>query len=174
MTSILRHRVLLLLLLCTALCRAENVTHRFHEMGAAIIPPSNKIAITPLATYTCTGGENTKFGVDVSNKTYISINLPDANNFVTTSAIENLSGIAIWHYPLTTCNNIILQLSRDSVHWTEAIIQAGMYSSQRIAADFVPGRYYVRIKNTTGDDVSLWKIIYSFGSGCNCVLYIPE
>lgn len=179
MKQLLRFRVLALLLLCAAVCNAENVEHEFRTMGAAITySPSNKIATTSLTTYTCTGGKKTQFWLDLIYNTDISINLPDANDFVTTSAIEDLSGIKILHYPNTKdkapCTNIILQLSRDSVHWTEPIQQDGMYTKSWIDADFVPGRYYVRLTNTTSKSVSLYKIIYRFGSGCNCVLYIPE
>ena len=179
MKQLLRFRVLALLLLCAAVCRAEgdSLKHEFHVMSKDAsqlsFSSSDKVGVTPLVTYTCTG-TNAKFGVDVSYKKYISINLPDANDFVTTSAIEDVAGIEIWHYPQTTCSNITIQLSRDSVHWTDAIIQDGMYRATRIVASFVPGRYYVRLTNTTSKSVSLYKIIYRFGSGCNCVLYIPE
>lgn len=175
-----------MLLLCVAVCRAEKspVEHEFQTMSkdAAQLSCSNenKVGVTPLATYTCTG-TNAEFWKDLINASsykVISINLPDANNFVTTSAIEDLAGIQILHYPNTggnvPCTNITLQLSRDSVHWTDAIVQDGMYTNSYINANFVPGRYFVRLTNTNGTDVSIYKIIYRFDSGCNCVLYIPE
>ena len=184
MKQLLRFRILALLLLCAAVCRAEgdSLKHEFHVMSKDAsqlsFSSSDKVGVTPLVTYTCTG-TNAKFGVDIRTgiapaSKKICINLLDAGNFVTTSAIEDLAGIEIWHYPQTTCSNITLQLSRDSAHWTDAIIQDGMYRATRIVASFVPGRYYVRLTNTTSKSVSLYKIIYRFGSGCNCVLYIPE
>jgi len=173
MKKTLRYPILVVFILCAALCCAEDVTHYFYTMGDGIsYTSSNKVATTSLTTYTCTG-TNAKFWKDITYSTYISINLLDANDFVTTSAIEDLSGIQIWHYPQTQRTNITLQLSRDSVHWTEPIVQDGMYQNSWVNANFVPGNYYVRLTNTDGTDVSLYKIIYRFGS-CNCVLYIPE
>jgi hypothetical protein len=140
----------------------------------------NTVGKTDLATYTCTG-TNAEFGSDLVNPAgnkKISINLPTSNRYVTTSAVEDLAGLEIKFYRNNDHDpKLKLQLSRDSVHWTDAITptsETKTYRETKIIADFVPGRYYVRLTNTTSSKaISIYQIIYSFGS-CNCMLYIPE
>lgn len=96
------------------------------------------------------------------------------DDFVTTSAIDSLAGIKVWHYSSgTAARQVKLQLSRDSIHWSSYIEPDGMYGNGSFQAEFVPGRYFVRLTLTNSTPVSLYKIQYSFGA-CNCFLYIPE
>lgn len=182
MKSTVRHLTLIsLFLLCAATGNAEKspVLHRFYEMS---VPSQiaytnyNKTAKTDLLTYTCSDGA--EFGVDYLYGTRLSLNLTGYGQMVTTTAVDSLAGVEISFFKETeTRTNIELYLSRDSTHWTPAIISDGMYDTKgKIIADFVPGRYYVRIKNMSSSaskKTSLWEIKYRFG-GCNCFLYIPE
>ena len=140
---------------------------------------SYHVAKTSLLTYTCSGGA--VFGLDfVSSTGYqkISINYSGRNQIMTTTAIENLSGIEIFYYYKTKDNkkqlpDFALTLSYDSIHWsvpmpagTSSVAGANNYS-------FVPGKYFVRLTNLNSNSASVFKIVYYFGESCNCFLYIP-
>lgn len=134
------------------------------------------IAKTPELWYNCTGGAT--FGLDIINVSprRICINLTNENHVVTTSALDSLSGVQIWYLPdmISTSSNLRLQLSRDSIHWSDTIPANRLRGS--FAASFVPGRYYVRLTNTSSNTnrrLSIFEIWYSFGD-CNCMMYIPE
>lgn len=172
------------ILLSPAVCRAQRdpIRHNFHSMSgdATKLKFENayKTGVTPLLTYTCSN--NATFGTYTDKITglfKVSLNLPGKDDFVTTTAVDSLRGLQILFYPETEKRpNIKLYLSRDSIHWSDSIVSDLMYNSAgSIRASFVPGRYYVRIKNSTikKKPVSLWYIEYLFGD-CNCVLYIPE
>lgn len=184
MRNVLRHSALFILLLCPAFCWAQkaDVTHDFDDLilkKQIEFSNKSKVAHTSQMWYTCEGGA--VFGQDISNpfgSKRISINLTDANHMVTTSAVDSLARIEIWYYPATTfyATNIQLQVSRDSTHWSSPIVSDGMYADKgKIVASFTPGRYYVRLTNTSSDSgkrASIYKIKYSFGY-CNCFMYIP-
>ena len=168
--------VLLTMLLSPAIGRAEkpSVTHNFHSDSAdpakLRFSNSNLTGITPLLTYTCTGGA--VFGPDLSGNKKVAINFASSGNTVTTTAVDSLAVIDIFHYPETSkCENIKVQLSRDSVHWTGPM--EAEYSKGRIWLRFIPGKYFVRFTNTSSTKVSIYQIEYSF-DGCDCFLYIPE
>lgn len=184
MIKALAHMVIMgLLLLSPALGWAQRspVTHNFHSMSgdATKLKFENayKTGITPLLTYTCSN--NAVFGTytdKITGLSKVSLNLPGNGDFVTTTAVDSLRGVTIGFYPSDkTRSNIELTLSRDSVHWSEPVTPDLMYNaSGAIVANFVPGRYYVRLRNKVGNKAtSLWYITYTFGD-CNCVLYIPE
>lgn len=171
-----------LLLLSPALGWAQRspVRHTFHsdsrDPSKLRFANGNKTGITPFLTYTCSN--DAVFGTyEVGYTPTICINLPRNGDFVTTTAVDSLRGVTIGFYPDTEKrHDVKLQLSRDSVHWSDSIVSDLMYNSKTsISASFVPGRYYVRIKNSTikKKPVSLWYIEYLFGD-CNCVMYIPE
>ena len=134
-------------------------------------------AKTPELWYNCTSGAT--FGLDIFNSVgyqRVSINLTGVNHVVTTSALDSLSGVQIWYLPdkISTSSNLRLQISRDSIHWSDTI-PANRFGG-RFAASFVPGRYYVRLTNTSSNTnrrLSIFEIWYSFGD-CNCMMYIPE
>lgn len=170
------------MLLSPAICMAQRnpVRHTFHsdsgDPSKLRFANGNKTGVTPLLTYTCS--KNAVFETyPVGYTPTICINLPGNGDFVTTTAVDSLRGVTIGFYPNTDKrHDVKLQLSRDSIHWSDSIVSDLMYNSAGlIRATFVPGRYYVRIKNTTikKKAVSLWYIEYLFGD-CNCVLYIPE
>lgn len=169
------------MLLSPAICMAQRnpVRHNFHEDSPYAeklrFANGNKTGITPLLTYTCSS--NAVFGTyTVGYTPTICINLPGNGDFVTTTAVDSLRGVTIGFYPNDKRHDVKLQLSRDSIHWSDSIVSDFMYNtSGSIMATFVPGRYYVRIKNSTTkkNPVSLWYIEYLFGD-CNCVMYIPE
>ena len=170
--------VLLTMLLNSAICRAEkpSVTHNFHSDSAdptkLRFSNSNLTGITPLLTYTCTGGAI--FGMDLINPSAskeIAINLPSSGSMVTTTAADSLAVIDIVHFPASECKNIKIQLSRDSVHWTNYM--DADYMDGEIWLRTIPGKYHIRITNTTSTKVSIREIRYSF-DGCDCFLYIPE
>ena len=182
MRKILRNSVLFILLLCPAFCWAqkERLVHNFDSLNAKSqlrFTNSNRTAKTPELWYNCTGGAT--FGLDIFNSVgyqRVSINLTNENHVVTTSALDSLSGIQIWYLPnkISTSSDLRLQLSRDSIHWSDTIPANRSYGS--FAASFVPGRYYVRLTNNssnTNRQLSIFEIWYSFGD-CNCMMYIPE
>lgn len=183
MIKALAHMVIMgLLLLSPALGWAQRspVTHNFHsdsrDLSKLRFANGNKTGITPLLTYTCSNNAVFDTYTVVYTPT-ICINLPGKDDFVTTTAVDSLRGVTIGFYPNTDRrHDVKLQLSRDSIHWSDSIVSDLMYNwPGSIRATFVPGRYYVRIKNSTikKKPVSLWYIEYLFGD-CNCVLYIPE
>lgn len=171
------------MLLSPAICMAQRnpVRHTFHsdsgDPSKLRFANGNKTGITPLLTYTCSN--KAVFGTYTSTVVLptICINLPGKDDFVTTTAVDSLRGVTIGFYQNTDRrHDVKLQLSRDSIHWSDSIVSDFMYNTKGvISATFVPGRYYVRIKNSTikKEQVSLWYIEYLFGD-CNCVLYIPE
>lgn len=170
------------MLLSPAICMAQRnpVRHTFHsdsgDPSKLRFANGNKTGVTPLLTYTCS--KNAVFGTyPVGYTPTICINLSEKDDFVTTTAVDSLRGVTIGFYQKTDRrHDVKLQLSRDSIHWSDSIVSDLMYNSAGlIRATFVPGRYYVRIKNSTikKEQVSLWYIEYLFGD-CNCVLYIPE
>lgn len=169
--------VLLTMLLSPAIGRAEkqSVTHNFQLDAAdpAKLRFSNSYltGITPLLTYTCTGGAT--FGMDLINSTkVIAIKLASSGSTVTTTAADSIAVIDIFHFPATSkCENIKVQLSRDSVHWTDYM--DAEYMNGEIWLRTIPGKYHIRITNTTSTKVSIREIRYSF-DGCDCFLYIPE
>ena len=176
MQKFIRNGIVCLLLLSPVFCRAKTpVTHEFSKMS---IPSeiqfsnSNKVAKTDLLTYTCSG--EAVFGAAiVSPLTQLSINFPKSkkNVEVITTAIDSLASIKIWRVVENDVrDNVIIYLSRDGEHWVTA---ESAYSADDVTASFVPGRYYVRLTNPTGNKTSIYKIKYTFGD-CNCVLYIPE
>ena len=168
--------VLLTMLLSSAICRAEKqpVTHNFQSDSAdptkLKFSNSNHTGTTPLLTYTCTGGA--VFGPDLSGNKKVAINLASSGNTVTTTAVDSLAVMDICHYPSSSkCENIKVQLSRDSVHWTGPM--EAEYSKGHIWLRFIPGKYFVRFTNTSSTKVSIYQIEYAF-DGCDCFLYIPE
>lgn len=169
--------VLLTMLLSPAIGRAEkpSVTHNFHSDSAdpakLTFANSYLTGITPLLTYTCTGGA--VFGLDaVSKSNTICMNLGASGNTVTTTAADSIAVIDIFHFPADSkCENIKIQLSRDSVHWTDYM--DAEYKKGEIWLRTIPGKYHIRITNTTSTKVSIREIRYSF-DGCDCFLYIPE
>ena len=182
MIKALPHIIIIgMILLCPAISRAQRapVTHNFHDDSQypAKLRFENgaKTGVTPLLTYTCSN--NAVFGTyKVSGLAKICLKLDNTGDFVTTTAVDSLTGITVLFYPENQkWRNVRLQLSRDSIHWSDSIVSDMMYNSQAaIIANFVPGRYYVRLTNEDGSKpAALRSILYSFGD-CNCVLYIPE
>jgi hypothetical protein len=165
------------MLLSPAIGRAEkpSVTHNFHSDSAdpAKLEFSNSYhtGTTPLLTYTCTGGA--VFGLDAVGKSKtICMNLGARGDTVTTTAADSIAVIDIYHFPANSkCENIKIQLSRDSVHWTDYM--DAEYKDGEIWLRTIPGKYHIRITNTTSTKVSIREIRYSF-DGCDCFLYIPE
>lgn len=182
MRKILRNSVLFILLLCPAFCWAQRgrLEHNFDTLSAKsqiTFYDTWHIVKTPELWYKCTGGAT--FGLDIlkTSPRRICINLTGANHVVTTSALDSLSGVQIWYLPgndISLSSNIRLQLSRDSIHWSDTIPISR--NKGKFAASFVPGRYYVRLTNIPSKytkQLSIFEIWYSLGD-CNCMMYIPE
>ena len=88
--------ILCLLRLSPVLSRAETIVHCFKDMNgtpALAYTSKNKVGITDLVTYTCSGGDNAKFN---SNTGEICICLPDRYDQVETSpSIADLESLEI-------------------------------------------------------------------------------
>jgi hypothetical protein len=166
------------MILCTSLYSAEIVTttHDFHAMSgnkAQIeFSNSNTIAKTPLLTYKCTPGA--KFDAD-PNKTHgnISIFMEGSGVAVTTTQIDNLKEIDIYHYPQEDLSlKIIVSISTDGKNWEELqlINQVSVYVRATMPAT---GDYYLQIKSKS-KDFYIHQIEYTTEK-CACFPYIkPE
>lgn len=167
--------VLVLLILSSAVCRAdtERVEHSFNSMTQPAeleFSGSNKIATTPLLTYTCSA--TAVFGFVNPN---IVLTLPNAGDYVTTTRVNELNRIYILCNKTTTPSNIKIYLSKNGVDFGEALSGDGVEytSSGTIDASFPRGNYYVKIVNDVkNNDIAIRRIDY-YLEHCNCFEYIP-
>ena len=159
----------------------DNVTHVFQTMsssGQIVYSLSNTHAVTALCTYHCTG-KNAEFFTDLVYKKQLSINLPTYETYVTTSAIDSLSGLQIQYYHESGKDpGLQLTLSRDSITWSAPIVISTTTNlgacQKKLTATFTPGRYYVRISNNVAKKASIDQLVYSFGECPNCFMYYIE
>lgn len=172
----MRHNLFLvcLLVLCTTICHAETITttHVFSNMGTQIkYSDGNTVAKTELLTYTC---KNAKFDAD-PNKTHgkISIFMEKSSATVTTTQIDNLKEIDIYHYPQENLSSsIVVSVSTDEQNWEkiEVVNQLSAYVRATMPAT---GDYYVRIESDE-TDFYIHQITY-YTEKCACFPYIkPE
>lgn len=176
----MRHNLFLvcLLVLCTTICHAETITttHNFHAMSGdntqIQYSNGNTIAKTELLTYTCTPGA--KFAAD-QNKTYgnISIFMEGSGVAVTTTQIDNLKEIDIYHYPQENLSSsIVVSVSTDGQNWENLQVVNQLSAYVRVTMP-ATGDYYVRIERD-GKDFYIHQITY-YTEKCACFPYIkPE
>ncbi|MEE0950595.1 MAG: hypothetical protein U0L62_00055 [Paludibacteraceae bacterium] len=168
-----------LLMLCTTIYGVEIVTttHVFDEMykqGQMNVTDQNKLATTETLTYTCANGA--KFYAD-PYKTYgkISIFMDKSSATVTTSQVDNLKEIDIYHYPQEDLSSkIVVSISTDGKKWEELqlINQVSVYVRATMPAT---GDYYVRIEQRSGQDYFYIHQITYYTEKCACFPYIkPE
>lgn len=172
----MRHNLFLvcLLVLCTTICHAETITttHVFSNMGTQIqYFDGNTVAKTELLTYTCTPGA--KFDAD-QNKTYgnISIFMEGFGVAVTTTQIDNLKEIDIYHYPQQDlASKIVVSVSTDEQNWDNITVtnQLGNFVRATMPAT---GDYYLRIQRN-GQDFYIHTIKYTTEQ-CACFPYIKS
>ena len=164
-----------LLMLCTTIYGVEIVTttHNFHAMSSdktqIEFSEKNTVAKTPLLTYTCKKGA--KFAAD-QNKTYgnISIFMEGSGVAVTTTQIDNLKEIDIYHYPQEDLSSkIVVSISTDEQNWEkiEVVNQLSAYVRATMPAT---GDYYVRIERS-GKDFYIHTMEYTTEK-CNCFRYV--
>lgn len=189
--------VLVILILGSAICRAENVvvTHDFGELrdadklhfsaNAANVTngvcsvDDDGVIYTCLAAGTPTNAtkNSTKFWQGtIANPLPLSICLPTYDCEVTTTQFHNLDSLVILHYPEgTSCTNIKIKLSTDGETWSSALTPPAVdYASGTIYARFPVGNYYVKICNTTSTSVSIPEIVFVSKPDCtNCLIYTP-
>ena len=179
MKLLIRFWVFGLLVLSSVICRAEtrSFTHNFNDMigppSEISFNPTNTVATTSEVTYTC-NGKGAEFGADLYSavgKQVLSINLTKKGNFVTTSRLERLQKLAFKYYRAVSDPNIIVQLSTDSVSWSEPLVNE---ASLTFLATFPTDDYYVRITYNTTANISIWQITYTFELCPNCFIYEPE
>lgn len=170
----MRHNLFLvcLLVLCTTICHAETITttHVFSNMGTQIqYFEGNTVAETDLLTYTCSNGA--KFDAD-PDKTYgkISIFMNTTNATLTTTQIDNLKEIDIYHYP-QQASKIDVSVSTDEQNWEkiEVVNQQSAYVRATMPAT---GDYYLRIQRN-GQDFYIHTIKYTTEQ-CACFPYIKS
>jgi len=166
-------------ILSAAICRAENDTIR-HELAVLNTSPrqiefseGNTIGTTSLVTYTCANGAD--FGVDLQGYGRISLRIPKKKNSkVTLTALEELKGFTVYYWPGVKCNDIAIELSRDSITWTRVTGGDIEYGYGLIRAKFPRHTYYVRVRNTDNNDqMSIYEFRYVF-EHCNCFEYEGE
>ena len=168
-----------LLMLCTTIYGVEIVTttHVFDEMykqGQMSVTNQNQsiLATTETLTYTCTNGA--KFYAD-PYKTFgkISIFMDKSDATVTTSQIDNLKEIDIYHYPQEDLSlKIVVSISTDGENWEKLQLknQVSVYVRATMPTT---GDYYVRIERS-GQDFYIHQIKYTTEK-CACFPYIkPE
>lgn len=167
-----------LLMLCTTIYGVEIVTttHNFSAMigdkAQIEFSDKNAIAKTPLLTYTCTNGA--KFYAD-PYETFgkISIFMTEPGATVTTTQIDNLKEIDIYHYPQEDLSlKIVVSISTDGENWEELqlINQVSVYVRATMPAT---GDYYLQIKSKS-KDFYIHQIEYTTEK-CACFPYIkPE
>lgn len=170
----MRHNLFLvcLLVLCTTICHAETITttHVFSNMGTQIrYFEGNTVAETDLLTYTCSNGA--KFDAD-PDKTYgkISIFMITTNATLTTTQIDNLKEIDIYHYPQQDLK-IDVSVSTDEQNWEkiEVVNQQSAYVRATMPAT---GDYYLRIQRN-GQNFYIHTIKYTTEQ-CACFPYIKS
>lgn len=173
--------LIFLLMLCTTIYGVEIVTttHVFDEMykqGQMSVINQNQsiLATTETLTYTCTNGA--KFYAD-PYKTFgkISIFMTEPGATVTTTQVDNLKEIDIYHYPQEDLSSkIVVSISTDGENWEklQLINQVSVYVRATMPAT---GDYYVRIEQRSGqDDFYIHQIKYTTEK-CACFPYIkPE
>lgn len=166
-----------LLMLCTSIYGVEIVTttHVFDEMykqGQMNVTDQNKLATTETLTYTCTNGA--KFYAD-PYKTFgkISIFMTEPGATVTTTQIDNLKEIDIYHYPQEdSSSKIVVSISTDGENWEKLQLknQVSVYVRATMPAT---GDYYLQIKSKS-KDFYIHQIEYTTEK-CACFPYIkPE
>ena len=177
MKNFLQTRLWVILMAMPIMVRAELIPseHTYQSMNKAtelIITNSYTTAQTALLWYKCSG-TNAKF--ERYGGSIWSISLPKSNKFVTTSKVNELSGIRIVHYPASKVEDIKIYVSRDSVDWGVPLSGDNItYSSGGIDVSLPRNNYYVRIKNTSSTiDVYLPSIIW-YQDHCNCFIYEAE
>ena len=173
-----------LLMLCTTIYGVEIVTttHVFDEMykqGQMSVTNQNQsiLATTETLTYTCTNGA--KFYAD-PYKTFgkISIFMEGSGVAVTTTQIDNLKEIDIYHYPQgkDLSSKIVVSISTDGENWEKLQLknQVSVYVRATMPAT---GDYYVRIERDGNDGKNFFYIhqIEYTTEKCACFPYIkPE
>lgn len=178
----MRHNLFLvcLLVLCTTICHAETITtkHVFDDMykqGQMSVTNQNQstLATTETLTYTCSNGA--KFYAD-PDETFgkISIFMEKSSATVTTTQIDNLKEIDIYHYPQENLSSkIVVSVSTDEQNWEkiEVVNQLSAYVRATMPAT---GDYYVRIEGNGKDFYYIHQITY-YTEKCACFPYIkPE
>ena len=167
-----------LLMLCTTIYGVEIVTttHNFQAMSPdktqIEFSNSNKVAKTELLTYTCTN--EATFGLYTNvTPSPICILMKQSNATVTTTQIDNLKEIDIYHYPQEDLSSrIVVSISTDEKKWEKLQVknQVSVYVRATMPAT---GDYYVRIERS-GKDFYIHKIEYTTEK-CACFPYIkPE
>lgn len=166
-----------LLMLCTTIYGVEIVTttHNFSAMSSDKTQieflSDNLIAKTPLLTYTCAKGARFHADPNVAfGKISIFMNTTDAT--VTTSQIDNLKEIDIYHYPQGDLSSkIVVSISTDGENWEKLQLknQVSVYVRATMPAT---GDYYVRIERS--GHFYIHQIEYTTEK-CACFPYIkPE
>lgn len=175
------HTILLVIgILCATVCRAGNTyTEIIQDLYAArelTISPDNKVGTTDSVTYTCSGGTNAKFGLDVINPSVekkIAINIVDKYNQVVTSELEDLTGFVITCIGSVGYTNTKIYLSTDGGStWSEELTMPDIKIISKMVTVTVPkGNYCIMVRNNeSAKPFSILQIEYKF-EHCNCFRY---
>lgn len=175
----MKHNTIGLLVCCfcsITIAKAEVITtpHVFGEMykqGQMEVTEQNTVAETDLLTYTCSNGA--KFDA-APNKTYgnISIFMEGFGVAVTTTQIDNLKEIDIYHYPQQDlASKIVVSVSTDEQNWEkiEVVNQQSAYVRATMPAT---GDYYLRIQRNS-QNFYIHTIKYTTEQ-CACFPYIKS
>ena len=162
----------------TISAEAEVITHDFNAMNGTTLQltNSNLTGTTDLLTYTCSG--SAIFTLDHMNpigKKKICIYMPNSSSVFTTTAVEGLMQIHLSPYPPSKCENIKVYVSTDGTNWGDAISGDAIeyQNNGGIWANVPRGTYYIKVTNTTSDQVSIISIAYNI-SPCYCLQVVSE
>lgn len=154
----MKHKLigLLVCLFClTTLTQAEIITttHNFDTMNVnkqIQFSEGNTVATTPLLTYTCS--VDAKFGNSTNSHSQTAIFLDQPKATVTTTMIDNLKEITIYHHPdvqllySATTPNFYISISYDNQTWTNISDSAQIGKGIITIPMPATGDYYVQIK----------------------------
>lgn len=173
---------LLIFILSFGLARAENdtITHNFESLfttSQLVLSNSYKQGQVGDVIYVCEGSDKyARFYQDLefpAGHKVIAINLPEQNDRVTTTRFNDLKKIVLYFTQDRVVSNLAIKLSTDSINWGEEMTLNNAYSQSSLELD-TPGDYYVRMYNTSADDISIYQTkFYLVEENCNCFTYTP-
>lgn len=181
MKAVFRSICVFLLVLCVSPLRAETITHNFHAKTTAkeiAFSNSNKQAtMNDGFVYSC-GTSSAVFGAElIYSSLTIAINLPNSSSEVVVSpAIEGLTQVRISHYPDAECPNLKIYISTDGTSWGDPLPADAMgYGLGTTFADVPKGNYYLKIANSSSEQLSIIEIRYTTDpSSCACLQVVSQ
>lgn len=178
--QIMRHTTFLLSLAALLFAgnvrvQAETYTNLTHDIdtdwkeGKLVLSGSDKVGTYASIPFVYNCAESAVFGL-VGMKIHLKL-YNSGDYFTTSTALKNLKDITIFHDPYAKCENIQVFVSTDGSTWGSALTSVE-YQKGYLIATVPEGTYYVKIRNSSADDVSITMIQYRMVN-CNCFTFTP-